>query len=186
MTDRQIVELYWARDAQAITETDKKYRSYCFAIARNILPQQEDAEEAVNDTWLGAWNAIPPHRPERLAGFLGKLTRRIALNKWESARTAKRGGGEPALALDELSGCIPAPGGPEQALEVAELTALLNRFVRSLPDTERRVFLRRYWYLESIQDIADGFGFSRSKVKSMLHRTRSKLRVILEKEGILV
>ena len=186
MTDCQIVDLYWNRDQQAITETDRKYRSYCSSIARNILAIQEDAEEAVNDTWLGAWNAMPPHRPEKLSGFLGKLTRRISLNKWESARAAKRGGGEPELALEELSACIPSARDVEKELEAAELTQILNRFIKSLPQSERRVFLCRYWYLESVSDIAARFGFSQSKVKSMLFRTRNKLRAVLEKEGIVV
>lgn len=182
MEDSRILDLYFQRDEAAISATTAKYGKYCYSIAYNILQNHEDARETVNDTYMGAWNSIPPHRPGILSAYLGKITRRIAIKKWQAGRTAKRGGGEPALALEELSDCIPARGGPEQALEMAELSRLLRRFVRSLPETEQKVFLCRYWYLDSVADIAKRFGFSQSKVKSMLFRTRSKLKTILEKE----
>lgn len=186
MDDSRIIALYFQRSEDAVAQTDAKYGSYCFSIAHSILLNQEDAKEAVNDTWLGAWNAIPPHRPNSLAAFLGKITRRISINRFLAARTAKRGGGEPELALAELSECIPSPMDVEREVEAKALTEILNRFLRELPDTERRVFVRRYWYISSVEEIAKQFGFSQSKVKSMLFRTRNKLRTILEKEGICV
>ena len=184
MEDSAIISLYVQRSEDAICATADKYGRYCFSIARNILSDQCDCEEAVNDTYLAAWNAIPPHIPQSLAAFLGKITRRISITRWQSLRTAKRGGGEIPLALEELSGCIPSPVDVEQQLEGEELSRLLDSFLRTLPPAERRVFLRRYWYIDSIEDIAGRFGFSQSKVKSMLFRTRSKLRTLLEKEGI--
>ena len=183
MEDKQIVSLYWARDPQAIDRSQEKYGPYCLSIARNILRQEQDAEESVNDTWLGAWNAMPPHRPERLSGFLGKLTRRISLKRWEAARAKKRFGDETALALEELGDCVPLGGDAQQALEGRELTRLLNRFLSGLPAAQRQVFLARYWYGAAVKDIARQFGYSESKVKSMLYRTREKLRLTLEKEG---
>ena len=183
MEDKQIVSLYWARDPQAIDRSQEKYGPYCLSIARNILRQEQDAEESVNDTWLGAWNAMPPHRPERLSGFLGKLTRRISLKRWEAARAQKRFGDETALALEELGDCVPLGGDAQQALEGRELTRLLNRFLSGLPAAQRQVFLARYWYGAAVKDIARQFGYSESKVKSMLYRTREKLRLTLEKEG---
>lgn len=186
MEDSRIIELYFQRNEEAISRTAVKYGNYCFSIAHNILHSREDAQEAVNDTYLGTWNAIPPHRPRSFPAFLGKITRRISINRYLAARTDKRGGGETTLALEELSACLPAPGTVEQVLEEKVLVELLNRFVRELPETEQKVFVLRYWYLDSIKDIAARFGFSTSKVKSMLLRTRKKLRTELEKEGIPV
>ena len=184
MEDQQIVALYLQRKEQAIAETAAKYGNYCYSIARNILDNREDAEEAVNDTYLGAWRAIPPHQPAVLSTFLGKITRRAALKRWNQSRTQKRGGGETALVLEELSDYISDNGSAETAIETAELTQLLNRFLRTLPQTERTVFICRYWYMDSIRDIGQRFGFSQSKVKSMLARTRKKLHTYLQKEGI--
>jgi len=183
MEDSRIVDLYWQRSQEAITQTAKKYGRYCFSIAYNILENGADAEETVNDTWLGAWNAMPPHRPELLSTFLGKITRRLALKRWEAGRAAKRGGGETALVLEELAGCIPGKS-MEEILDAAELSRILRSFVQKLPQAERRIFVCRYWYLDPIADIAKAFGFSQSKVKSMLLRTRNKLKKELEKEGI--
>lgn len=184
MEDSRIVDLYWQRNPQAIQETAAKYGNYCHSIAQNILGNDPDAEETVNDTYMGAWNAIPPHRPAVLSTFLGKITRRIAIKRWQEGCAAKRGGGETALALEELAGCIPSRSSPEKELEAAELNRLLRRFVQSLPETERKIFLCRYWYLDPVAEIAKRFGFTQSKVKSILFRTRNKLRIQLEKEGI--
>ena len=183
MEDSAIIDLYWAREERALSETDTKYGGYCRSIAHNILKNREDSEECVSDTWLHAWNAMPPHRPERLSGFLGKLTRRISLKRWEAARAKKRFGDETALALEELGDCVPLGGDAQQALEGRELTRLLNRFLSGLPAAQRQVFLARYWYGAAVKDIARQFGYSESKVKSMLYRTREKLRLTLEKEG---
>ncbi len=180
MDDELIVQLYWDRSESAIRETDRKFGSYCKSIAYNILQNIEDAEESVNDTYMDAWNAMPPHRPSILATFLGKITRRISIDRWRSQTRLKRGGGEITLALEELDECIAGSQNVEKEMERKELAQLINRFLDSLPATERRVFLSRYWYMDSIKDIAQNFGFSQSKVMSMLHRLRQKLRRRLE------
>ena len=184
MNDSQIIALYFSRDQRAIEETAAKYGNYCYSITHNILQDKEDAEEAVSDTYLALWDAIPPHKPLMLRTFLGKIARRTALKKWEKNCTQKRGGGEVALALEELSEYLSDGNTPETAIETAELTKTLNEFLRKLPKVERQIFLCRYWYLDPIADIAERFGFTQSKVKSMLSRTRMKLRNVLTKEGI--
>lgn len=184
MDDQAIIGLYCDRSEQAISETAVKYGKYCFGIAFNILSNKEDSEESVNDTYLAAWNNIPPWRPSVLSTFLGKLTRNISLNRWKSRRVYKRGGDEVTLALDELGDCISTGESTEDVFEKKELARSVGRFVAGLGDTERRVFIRRYWYLDSVQDIADSFGYSQSKAASMLHRIRGKLRKHLEKEGL--
>lgn len=184
LNDNEIVALFLCRDEKAIEETQKKYGRYCFTIAHNILHNKEDAEESVNDTYWNVWNSIPPHQPQIFSTFLGKITRHLALKKWRDKTADKRGGGEMALTLDELQECIPARYSVEDEVQTHELTALLNTFVRNLPDTERRVFICRYWYFDSITQISKSFGLSQSKVKTTLYRTRQKLLKILEKEGI--
>ena len=184
MNDSQIVALYFDRDQRAIEETAAKYGNYCYSITHNILQDKEDAEEAVSDTYLALWDAIPPHKPVMLRTFLGKIARRTALKKWEKNCTQKRGGGEVALALEDLSEYLSGGTTPEAAIEMAELTQILNAFLRKLPQEERQVFVCRYWYLDPIADISKRFGYSQSKVKSMLSRTRKKLRATLTKEGI--
>lgn len=185
MEDKDIIALYNQRNELAIEVTRSKYGSLCFSIARNILAAQEDAEECVSDTLLNAWNSIPPHRPKVLAAFLSSLTRCAALKKWRDMRALKRGGGEAALVYEELSECIPDRSDVQLRVELKELAALLNAFLAELPETERSVFVCRYWYCDSIADICTRFGFSRSKVKSMLHRTRGRLYSVLQKEGVL-
>lgn len=185
MDDDRIVELYWERSESAISETAKKYGDYCHYIAYNILYNREDAEESVNDTWLDAWNNMPPHKPSILSTFLGKITRRISIDKWRRKHAGKRGGGEMALVLDELEDCVSAPTDVETVIEQQEMTRVIKEYLDSLPTTERRVFLRRYWYMDSIAGIARDFDFSESKTASMLHRTRQKLRDKLESEGYL-
>ena len=184
MEDSQIVALFLQRKERAIEETAAKYGKYCYSIAYHILENQEDAEEAVSDTYIGLWNAIPPHQPLVLSTFAGKITRQIALKQWKRNRAQKRGGGEVTLALEELSECIPAGGTVERNMEAAALRQSLNRFVQALPPAEKKVFVCRYWYLDSIDEIGQRFGFSQSKVKSMLSRTRKKLLTHLKKEGI--
>ena len=185
MEDRQILDLYWARDEAAIAQTSQKYGGYCGSIARNILQNEEDAEECVNDAWLGAWNSIPPKRPENLAAYLGKLTRCKAIDRWRAIHREKRGGDSVTVALEELAEVLPAGENPERSLLQKELTETVNRFLGQLPPVERSVFLCRYWYLDGIPEISGSFGFSRSKTKSMLHRIRKKLRDYLQKEGLL-
>lgn len=183
MEDSRIVDLYWARSEQAISETQHKYGHYCFCIANNILPFREDAEESVNDTYLTAWNTMPPHRPSILSTFLGKLTRQISIDRWRNLSADKRGGGTVPLALDELAECIPGGSDPVAEVEAKELAEAVGRFLDTLPYTERKVFLMRYFELAKLQDIAATCNMSSGKVKSMLHRTRSKLRIALQKEG---
>lgn len=183
MDDKSIVELYWNRSEAAITETDAKYGGYCYSIAYNILTNREDAEESVSDTYMAAWRAMPPKKPAILSTFLGKITRRLSIDRWRTRSACKRGGGEMPLALEELGDCVAGGEDVQKELERKELALSFNRFLTTLPETERSLFLCRYWYLDSIGKIAEDFGFSQSKVASTLHRTRKKLRAQLEKEG---
>ena len=185
MEDAQIVDLYWQRSGEAIPVTAERYGNYCAAVARNILADDRDAEECVNDTWLAAWNSMPVNRPARLAPYLGKITRNLALDRWAERRALKRGGGAAEECLDELAECLPGGGDPECAAEGRELTERLDRFLRGLARDERDAFVARYWYMASVDEIARSCGCSRSKTASMLHRTRKKLRRELEKEGWL-
>ncbi len=186
MEDRDIVELYWRRDERAISESAAKYGKYCGSIAANILRRTEDVEESVNDTWMSAWNCMPPHRPEVLPSFLGKITRHICLKKWRERCARKRGGGEAELAFEELSESIPDGQSIDEAVQVKELAGIVNTFLNGLPETERYVFVCRYWYLDPIASIGAQYGFSQSKVKTMLWRTRKKLMLQLEKEGVFL
>lgn len=186
MEDSDIVELYWQRSETALILTREKYGPYCYSIAYGILCDHQDAEEAENDTYLAAWNSMPPHKPELLRTFLGKLTRRISLDMRKMKHTQMRGGGELPLSLNELAECIPDRKNVGDQLETAELAKCIDAFLRTLPQTERKVFLCRYWYLDPIAAISTRFGFSQSKVKMMLLRTRRKLHRCLEKEGYFV
>lgn len=185
MEDARIVALYHERSEAAIAETERRYGKYCYAIAYNILCNAEDANECVNDTYLQAWNSIPPHQPQILATFLGKITRCLAIDRLRADHAARRGNGEIHYALDELTECIPSGSNVEQEIEMTELGESINRFVLNLPLTERRVFICRYWYLDSIAAISEQFDFTQSKVKVMLHRTRNRLKTYLEQEGLL-
>jgi RNA polymerase sigma-70 factor (ECF subfamily) len=186
MEDNEIIELYRTRSEKAIEETAKKYGNYCFSIAFRILHDKEDSEECVNDTWMSAWNAIPDQRPAKLSAFLGRITRNHALKKVEKYTARKRGAGEVPLALEELGDCVPTDDPAEQIVEDVVLTETLNRFLTSLTLEQRRIFLRRYWYLSSMQEIASDLKISESKVKMSLLRSRKELRQMLEKEGIVL
>ena len=183
MDDKAIVELYFARSEKAISETAVKYGGYCYSIANNILSNKEDSEESVNDTYLAAWNNMPPRSPSILATFLGKITRYISLDRWKSRSAYKRGGGEVTLALEELDEFLSSSESTEQAVEKKELLRSINRFLDNLPETERNMFVCRYWYLDPVQQIANRYGFTLSKTASMLRRTREKLCKQLKKEG---
>ena len=185
MDDKTIIDLYWNRSESAISETDKKYGKYCYSIAYNILTNNEETEESVSDTYMAAWKAIPPQRPSNLATFIGKITRHLAIDRWRSRNRHKRGGGEIVLALEELEDCVADDQTVEKAYERKQMALVFNHFLESLPETERRIFLCRYWYMDSISDIAKFFGFSESKVTSMLYRTRKKLRAELQKGDFL-
>ncbi len=181
MEDKEIVALFWARAESAIAETARKYGAYCRAIAANILPSPEDVEECLSDTWLGAWNAMPPQRPAVLSPLLGRIARNAALTIWRRDHAQKRDGGNLAV-LDELGECV-GGGSLEEELERRRLGEAVRAFLDTLSPQQRRVFLRRYWYCDSLEDIARRYGFSLSKVKSMLLRMRRKLRDYLTKEG---
>ena len=184
MEDSAIVDLYWQRSDRAISETDRKYGRYCHAIAYNFCANNEDAEECVNDTWFRAWNLMPDKRPSVLSSFLGTITRSIAINLYKAKTRKKRGGGELALALDEISDCIPSNADLERSYESQELEAAIGRFVESLSETEQKIFVSRYWYLASIAEISERLHFSQGKTKSALFRIRNKLRVYLQEEGL--
>jgi len=179
--DHQIIELYWARSESAIEETSSKYGPYCGTIAYRILQDREDTEECVSDTWLKAWNAMPPQRPGRLSAFLGTITRNLALKRWERRSAEKRGGGQVSLALEELEGSIADPANSPE--EQAILLDALNRFLSGLTPQARVIFLRRYWYLCPVEEIARMGEMSEGAVKMSLHRSRRALRRQLEKEG---
>ena len=185
MEDRQIVRLFFARSDRAIAETEHKYGAYCRSIARNILQNEQDADECVSDAWLGAWNSIPPQKPEALGAYVAKLTRSKAIDRLRAVNRLKRGGGAVTLAIEELEECIPARGGVEDAVLRQELGEAVRRFVSGLGETERNVFLLRYWYACPVAEIAERLGFTQAKVKSMLLRTRKKLRAFLEREALV-
>lgn len=186
MTDQRIIELFWDRNELAINETQTKYGHFCYSIAFNILRNKPDAEECENDTYLSVWNTIPPDRPMCFSAFLGKITRNLSLKRLRSCKTQKRGGNEALLSLDELLECIPDHRSFDEMINERYLTELLNAFLRALPDNERRVFICRYWYCESVKEIAQEFGFGESKVKMMLLRTRQKLLTYLTEKGVFV
>ena len=186
MEDREIVELYWRRSEEAIQASQRKYGGYCTAIARNILLNFQDAEECLNDTWIGAWNAIPPHRPVRLRLFLGKITRVLACDALRARNARKRGAGQVPAALEELSECVSAAGNLEEAVEARELEELVNRFLHTLPERDCNLFLRRYWYAEPLEAAAERYGLKVNTVKTSLFRTRKKLKAYLEKEGVVL
>ena len=186
MKDHEIIELYWARNESAIAATAEKYGNYCHTIAYNILRSKEDAEECANDTYLGAWNSIPPQRPSRLSIYLGKIARNLALNRYKRYTAEKRGHGQVVLALSELEACVPSETTVEQTIEENELAAAIDRFLYAKPKLNRNIFVRRYYHLYAIRDIADAYGMSESKVTSLLFRMRNELRRFLEKEGIML
>lgn len=186
MEDTEIVALYWARDESAVAESETKYGGYCRAIALGILESREDAAECVNDTWLRAWEAMPPRRPSRLDTFLGRLTRNLSLDRWRALRAQKRGGGQTELALHELEECLPAAGRPESEVETGELTESLNRFLEALPREKRVLFIQRYWYLRPVEELAALHGMRKSTAASTLFRLRAELREHLEREGFTV
>ena len=185
MTDDKIIQLFFQRKEVAIEETQKKYGSYCFKIANNILNNREDSEECLNDTWLKAWESIPPTRPAYLNLFLAKITRNFAINTYRSKHTHKRGKGEMALVLDELEECITGETDVETLYIAEELQSSINKFVRGLSEKDGNVFIRRYFYADSIKDISNRYHISENNVRVMLNRTRNKLKLRLEKEGYI-
>ena len=186
MEDKNIIQLYFERSEAAISETAVKYGKLCHTIAYNILYNEEDSEECVNDTYMKAWEVIPPQIPEKLAAFLGKITRNLAISKYRHNSSLKRGGGQVDLALEELEECISDQNTTEQAVSDKLFVEQLNKFLEDLSAEKRKVFMQRYWYLRPIHEIAEEFSMSESKVKMILHRTRNTLKEALEKEGIIL
>lgn len=184
MEDSQIIDLYFSRSEEAIGETAIKYGGYCHSIAMNILENEEDAQESVNDTWLSAWNSIPPERPNIFSAFLGRITRNLSLDAWRRRQAFKRGGGRVQLALEELRDCVSGQESLENSAIRRETLRSIQHFLDGLSPTERSVFVCRYWYLDSSKEIAERSGFSQGKVRSMLRRVRSRLDAYLEKEGL--
>lgn len=183
MEDQQIVELYWQRSTEAITQSKEKYGAYCFSVAEHILQSQEDCEECVNDTWFRAWNTIPPSRPHVLRMFLAKLTRSISFDRWRQQSAQKRGGGELPLVLEELSQCIAADSDVEDTVIAEELEQTIRAFLHTLPERTGDLFLRRYFFTESVEEIAVAYGITSNHVAVTLSRARKQLRQHLKKEG---
>ena len=184
MTDYDIVRLFFARSESAISETDVAYGAYLRYISYEILRNDLDCEEIVNDTYHKAWESIPPNQPESLKNYLAKIVRRLSINRLEFNLAQKRGGGQYELVLDELISCIPESH--EDTADSMVIKDVINDFLKSLSDTKRRVFVRRYWYLSPISEIAADFSMSEGRVKMILMRLRNDLKKKLEKEGITV
>jgi len=183
LDDTNIVQLFWERNESAIPQTVETYGAYCTSIAMNILGNREDAEECVSDACLRLWNTIPPHRPNRLSTFLGKIVRNIALSRYRKSTADKRGGGNLPAVLEELSDVITGGDDVEQAWENKELGDAIDAFLETLSPQARRLFVRRYWYTDSIFHIADRFGMSEGAVTMSLKRTRQKLHNYLTERG---
>lgn len=184
MNDEQIISLYFERNEAAVTESKQKYGAYCMKIAMNILHDELDSEECTNDTWFGAWRSIPPKRPEKLAAYFGKLTRNFAINRYKMKYADRRAAGEFTISLDELDECVPDSADASAGAEL--IGESISGFLHTQKPLDRRAFVCRYFYGDSIRDIADRFGISESRVKSLLMRMRSRLKVHLEDSGVNV
>lgn len=186
MTDEEIVSLYWQRSEDAISQTSRKYEAYLTKIAYNILADAEDGRECVNDTYMAAWNSMPEQRPSVLSTYLGRLTRHISVDLYRKKHSAKRNGSEYALSLSEFEDSFAGSETPEQAFDEKQLDSSINGFLRSLPETARRLFIGRYYFFDSLKDAAAYCGVSEANAKSILFRTRQKLKEQLEKEGYII
>lgn len=183
MDDNKIIALYWQRNESAIEESNKKYGKYCRTIAFNILHSHEETEECLNDTWINAWRAIPPEKPRKLQQFFGCIARNLALDCYSYNKAQKRNA-DVQLAIDEFWECIPNGDAPIENTYI--LKELINRFLGSLDSRTRIIFLRRYWYACSVQEIARSMSLTEGHISVILHRTRSKFKAYLEKEGVSV
>lgn len=188
MDDDQIIDMLFERNEHSLEEIRQKYENRLNKIAMNFLNNKQDAEECVSDTLLKAWENIPPQRPQMLGAYLAKIVRNISLNKLKAKNTQKRGGGEQPAVIDELEYAIPTfkSNTPEEIYEANQTTKAINDFLDTIKKNERIVFVLRYFYGESLADIAARFGYSESKIKSLLFRVRKKLKAYLEKEGVLL
>lgn len=183
MEDREIVNLYLQRNENAINETHIKYGNYCKSIAYNILYNNEDVQECVSDTYFNAWNSIPPHRPQILSVFLGKITRHLSFDKLRHKNANMRGGGEIHLVLDELAECISGAENVEKEIEIKEIVKAINDFLDTISEEKRNVFICRYWYAYPVAEIAKQFGKSENNISVMLNRTRKNLKEYLTERG---
>lgn len=183
MDDKQIIELYFERNEQAIKETDVKYGAFCHRIAMNILDIHEDAEECVNDTYLNAWNSMPPHRPSILSTFLGKITRNLSLNRCKYNTAVKRSGSQVTVVYDEIAEFVSDKDNVEQEIDRNELLQAIDTFLHTLSAEKRVIFVRRYWYFDSISNISSRLGMTENHVSVTLNRLRFKLRSYLLERG---
>ncbi len=183
MDDHQIVALFWARNEQAIAETARKYGTACQGIARNILQNEQDAEECVNDAYLAAWNTIPPESPDPLRAYLFRIVRNLSTTRYRANTAAKRNS-HYDIALEELGDCLAAPATVEEEMAAEELARHLDRFLDTLDRTGRLLFVRRYWYSDSVTALAETFRMSPNRVSVRLFRLREKLRRYLQNEGV--
>lgn len=183
MDDSKIVQLYWDRNEQALTATSDKYGNYCISIAKNILGNKEDAEECVNDTYMRAWNFLPPHRPNILSTYLGKITRNLSFNLYKRNTADKRGGGEVPVVLDEIVDLVSDTDDVEKEIDRRELVKAIDDFLGKLPADKRSIFICRYWYFDSISNIASRFGMTNNYVSVLLNRLRLKLHNYLLERG---
>ncbi|MBQ4105567.1 MAG: sigma-70 family RNA polymerase sigma factor [Clostridia bacterium] len=186
MEDSKIIDLFWQRDERAIAEIKKKYGNYCYTISHRILKSAEDAEECLNDTYLRAWNTMPPKYPQVLSGYLAMIIRNLSIDKYRKKASFTRGAGQTEIPLSEIEMCIPAQMSIDDEMDAQTLAKIISAFLREINDADRDIFVYRYWYLASVKEISEKYGFSQSKVKTSLHRTRNKLRQRLEKEGVFV
>jgi RNA polymerase sigma-70 factor (ECF subfamily) len=186
MEDNKIIELFWNRDETAIEQTAAVYSRYCRRIARNILGVEEDVEECLNDTWLGAWNSIPPARPECLSAYLGRITRNLAISRYRAGHALKRTGDRLSESLDELGDfASPSVDNVEETVDRKALEAAINKYLDTVTQKQRRLFVRRYFYMDSVSDIAKMYGLGQSDVKVTLLRMRRSLKKVLEEEGLM-
>lgn len=183
MEDTKIVQLYWDRDPHAITVTADKYGKYCASIAYSILGDLQDTEECVNDTYLKAWNSMPPHRPGMLSAFLGKITRNLSFNRYKHTHADKRGGSEIPAVLDELNDCVSGKDNVQQEMEYKELVKAIDIFLETLSPEKRSIFVCRYWYSDSISQIAKQFHMRENTVSMTLNRIRRQLQTYLIERG---
>ena len=186
MEDSKIIDLYWQRSEKAITESNEKYGAYCHRIANNILENHQDSEECVNGTWLNSWKAMPPQRPNKLSAFFAKITRNLAINRFNERTAEKRGGGKAQVAMDELQECIASSSDTEDEFSRKELEKDINRFLKSLTKRDCDIFMNRYFFLETTGSIAEHFTMKESNVLLILSRTRKKLKDFLKKEGYII
>ena len=183
--DEEIIALYFKKSENAIEETTKKYGAYCRKIADNILHNPEDSEEILNSSWLGVWNSIPPNRPQNFKIYLAKITRSLALNRLKEKSAGKRSGENPDSPFDELSECLPSGENVEEGFIAKELGESINRFAEKLPERERNIFVRRYFFGENLREIGERYKISENSISVILFRIRKKLKKHLEKEDWL-